>query len=283
MPPLTQKTALITGAAAPRGIGRAIALKLASLGADVVVTDVAGSLDLDGVAHDRLALIDALASDLRAMGTRALAMPLDVTDPAAVQSGVARTLSDFGRLDILVNNAGSLAGSEAFLSTTPDQWDASFRVNLLGPMMMSQAAIPVMQAQGGGRIIMIGSTGSLGAEAGFGAYTAMKHGLVGLAKTLAAEFGKDGIRCNTVSPGHILTEASKASVSPEMSDVIISNNLIPRAGRGEDLAQAVLYLVSDESSFVTGQLVSIDGGQMAHLPHYSYLTTTGTVTTNKAE
>ena len=192
MPPLSQKTALITGAAAPQGIGRAIALRLAALGADVVVTDIAGALDLEGARYDRPTLLEALAADLRAAGVRALALPLDVTDPADVQSAVTRTLSDFGRLDILVNNAGSLAGSDAFLSTTPAQWEASFRVNLLGPMMLSQAAIPAMQALGGGRIIMIGSTGSLGAEAGFGAYTAMKHGLVGLAKTLAAEFGKDG-------------------------------------------------------------------------------------------
>jgi len=270
MPPLTQKTALITGAAAPRGIGRAIALKLASLGADVVVTDVAGSLDLDGVAHDRLALIDALASDLRAMGTRALAMPLDVTDPAAVQSGVARTLSDFGHLDILVNNAGSLAGSEAFLSTTPDQWDASFRVNLLGPMMMSQAAIPVMQAQGGGRIIMIGSTGSLGAEAGFGAYTAMKHGLVGLAKTLAAEFGKDGIRCNTVCPGYIATDMHQAANlrlmhdRGEPLDKIKSQRYaavpLGDAGTPEDVANAVAFLAGDQGQYVTGINLPVTGG-----------------------
>ena len=270
MPPLSQKTALITGAAAPQGIGRAIALRLAALGADVVVTDIAGALDLEGARYDRPTLLEALAADLRAAGVRALALPLDVTDPADVQSAVTRTLSDFGRLDILVNNAGSLAGSDAFLSTTPAQWEASFRVNLLGPMMLSQAAIPAMQALGGGRIIMIGSTGSLGAEAGFGAYTAMKHALVGLAKTLAAEFGKDGILCNTVCPGYIATDMHQAANARLAQETGLPIGQIKAqryaavplgdAGTPEDVANAVAFLASDQARYVTGINLPVTGG-----------------------
>lgn len=270
MPPLSKKTALITGAAAPQGIGRAIALKLAALGADVVVTDIAGALDLEGARYDRLTLLEALAADLRAAGGRAMTLPLDVTDPADVQSAVTRTLSDFGRLDILVNNAGSLAGSDAFLSTTPAQWEASFRVNLLGPMMLSQAAIPAMQALGGGRIIMIGSTGSLGAEAGFGAYTAMKHGLVGLAKTLAAEFGKDGILCNTVCPGYIATDMHQAANARLAQETGLPIGQIKAqryaavplgdAGTPEDVANGVAFLASDQARYVTGINLPVTGG-----------------------
>jgi 3-oxoacyl-[acyl-carrier protein] reductase len=270
MPPLSKKTALITGAAAPQGIGRAIALKLAALGADFVVTDIAGALDLEGARYDRLTLLEALAADLRAAGGRAMALPLDVTDPADVQSAVTRTLSDFGRLDILVNNAGSLAGSDAFLSTTPAQWEASFRVNLLGPMMLSQAAIPAMQALGGGRIIMIGSTGSLGAEAGFGAYTAMKHGLVGLAKTLAAEFGKDGILCNTVCPGYIATDMHQAANARLAQETGLPIGQIKAqryaavplgdAGTPEDVANGVAFLASDQARYVTGINLPVTGG-----------------------
>ena len=270
MTALNAKTALITGAAAPHGIGRAIALKLASLGADIVVADLAGDLVLDGVAHDRLALLDALADEARGTGVGALALAMDVGDQTAVSDGVRRTLETFGRLDILVNNAGSLAGSDAFMATSPRDWEASFRVNLLGPMMLSQAAIPAMQRQGGGRIIMIGSTGSLGAEAGFGAYTAMKHGLVGLAKTLAAEFGKDGILCNTICPGYIATDMHQAAntrlaresgqTREQVKARRYANVPLGCAGTPEDIANAVAYLASDSGRYVTGINLPVTGG-----------------------
>lgn len=198
MQPLNNKVAVVTGTSAPHGIGRAIALRLAKDGASVVVTDIDGSLDVQGNETSRTDLLDMLVSEIGASGGKAIALKLDVTSPDDIKRAISKTVSTFGRLDILVNNAGSLAGSDSFMTTTPDQWKLSFDINILGPMMLSQAAIPHMRKHGGGRIINIGSTGSLGAEPGFGAYTAMKHGLVGLTKTLAAEFGPDGILCNTV-------------------------------------------------------------------------------------
>jgi NAD(P)-dependent dehydrogenase (short-subunit alcohol dehydrogenase family) len=143
-------------------------------------------------------------------------------------------------------------------------------VNLLGPMMLSQAVIPEMRKNGGGRIINIGSTGSLGAEAGFGAYTAMKHGLVGLTKTLAAEFGPDGILCNTVCPGYIATdmhEAANARLSQEQGLELAqikanryANVALRDAGLPRDVANAVACLAGPEANYVTGINLPVTGG-----------------------
>ena len=200
MKPLSGKVAIVTGASAPRGIGRAIALRLAQDGAAVVLTDINGKLNIDDVEHDKIELLANTVAEIESDGGQAVASAVDVTREDDISNCITTTIEFFGRLDILVNNAGSLSGSDYFLQTTPDQWEQSFRVNLLGPMMFSKAAIPDMRANGEGSIVNIGSTGSLGAEAGFGAYTAMKHGLIGMTKTIAAEFGTDGIRCNAVGP-----------------------------------------------------------------------------------
>ena len=175
---LSGKVALVTGASAPNGIGRAITLKLAGNGAHVVVTDIDGMIPVMGGTRATLDLLDELVAEIEIHGAQAIAMKLDVTRSADIETAVAQAIEAFGQLDILVNNAGSLVGADNFLSTTPEQWETSFRVNVLGPMMLAQAVIPQLKRIGGGRIINIGSTGSLGAEPGFGAYTAMKHALV---------------------------------------------------------------------------------------------------------
>lgn len=270
MKPLQGKIALITGASAPEGIGRAIAMRLAQGGAQVVVTDIEQTLTIEGAQTTRKALLDALAREIKDAGGEALALTLDVTSEGNIASVLDQLILRFGRLDILVNNAGSLAGSDAFLNTTPAQWSTSFEVNLLGPMMLSQAVIPQMRAQGGGRIINIGSTGSLGAEPGFGAYTAMKHGLVGMTKTLAAEFGTDGILCNTVCPGYIATDMHKAanlrlageqgiSVA-EMKEQRYATVALRDAGLPRDVANAVAYLAGPEANYVTGINLPVTGG-----------------------
>ncbi|WP_448329830.1 SDR family NAD(P)-dependent oxidoreductase [Sulfitobacter sp. M13] len=171
MYPLEGKVALVTGASAPHGIGRAIARRLAQDGAAVVVTDIDGHMDVEGKPMPRSELLQNIVAEIESGGGAAKSLILDVTNAKNIESVIKQTVSQFGRVDVLVNNAGSLAGSDSFLSTTPEQWSASFDVNLLGPMMLSQAVIPQMREIGGGRIINIGSTGSLGAEPGFGAYT----------------------------------------------------------------------------------------------------------------
>ena len=211
MKPLAGKVAIVTGTSAPRGIGRAIAIRLARDGASVMAADVAEMLNLSGAEHDKMDLLAGLVSEIENDGGRAASMAVDVTRKEDIYRCVEATKGKYGRLDILVNNAGSLSGANNFLETTPDQWNLNFQVNLLGPLTFCQAAIPEMRNAGGGSIINIGSTGSLGAEPGFGAYTAMKHGLIGMTKTVAAEFGVDGIRCNAVCPGYIRTDMHAAA------------------------------------------------------------------------
>lgn len=270
MKPLAGQTALITGAAAPRGIGRAIALRLAEDGAAVAVTDVPGMAEIGGRKLDRISLLEDAAASVRAAGGAAMSLPLDVTRAEDIQSGLARIESALGPVGILVNNAGSLVGSAEFLTTTSAQWETSFRVNLLGPVMLAQAVIPGMKKRGGGRIINIGSTGSLGAEPGFGAYTAMKHGLTGFSKTLAAEFGPDGILCNTICPGYIATdmhEAANARLARETgcteADVKAQRYAavaLRGAGRPEDVAEAAAYLAGPAAAYVTGINLPVAGG-----------------------
>lgn len=268
---LTEQVAIITGASAPRGIGRAIAVRLAADGAAVVLTDIAGSdIAETGAGRDRLALLEDAATAIRDTGGRAVVIAVDVTSPAQIDHCVHETVRRFGRVDVLVNNAGSLAGSADFLTTAPDDWTASFRVNLLGPMMFTQAVLPEMLKIGGGSIINIGSTASLGAEPGFGAYTAMKHGLIGLTKTVAAEFGPDGIRCNAVCPGFIATDmheaanqrlANEEGVSvPEMKARRYRGVALRSAGDPEDVADAVAYLAGPGAKYVTGAVVPVSGG-----------------------
>lgn len=270
MQTLSGKTALVTGAAAPRGIGRAIALRLARDGANVVATDISGEMRVDGKAVDREALLRSLVSEIASTGAQAISAPLDVTCHSQIESCLKAAREQFGRIGILVNNAGSLAGSDNFMSTTPAQWQSSFEVNMLGPMMMAQAVIPGMQELGGGRIINIGSTGSLGAEPGFGAYTAMKHGLTGLTKTIAAEFGVDGILCNTVCPGYISTDmhmaanerlAAEQGLSlDEIRAQRYSNVALRDAGLPEDVANAVAFLAGPQADYVTGINLPVTGG-----------------------
>lgn len=262
MRPLDGKSALITGASAPRGIGRAIALRLAADGAAVAVADMGG--------QGRLAFLQELVAGIEGQGGRALAVEMDVTRPDEIAAGVAAAQAAFGGIDILVNNAGSLAGSDRFMATTPDQWQASFEVNILGPMRLCQAVIPGMQARGAGRIVTIGSTGSLGAEAGFGAYTAMKHALVGMTKTLAAEFGGDGILCNTVCPGFIATDMHEAANARLAVEVGVAAEEIRAArykgvplgaaGTPMDVAAAVAYLAGPGGDYVTGVSLPVAGG-----------------------
>lgn len=267
MLPLQDKIALVTGASAPNGIGQAIARKLAEDGARVVVTDIGETAEVDGVSESRLSRLETLAAALEPGG---LALELDVTDAAQVERAVAHVQDTFGPIDILVNNAGSLAGADKFMATTPAQWTTSFNVNLLGPMMLSHAVIPGMQAGGGGRIINIGSTGSLGAEPGFGAYTAMKHGLVGLSKTIAAEFGPDNILCNIVCPGFIATDMHMAANTriagerglcvQEVKAQRYANVALRDAGRPADVANAVAYLAGPHARYVTGVTLPVSGG-----------------------
>lgn len=262
MAELDGKVAIVTGASAARGIGRAVSLRLAAAGASVIVSDI-------GTAETSSRLAD-IVSEIAAAGGTALAVSVDVTRKADIETAVQLATEHFGRIDILVNNAGSLSGSAPFLETKPEQWETSFRVNLLGPAMFTQVVIPEMQASGGGSIVNIGSTGSLGADAGFGAYTAMKHGLVGLTKTVAAEFGVDGIRCNVVCPGFIATDMHTAANErlaresgrpvDDVKQERYKTVAMRRAGEPEEVAEAVAFLAGPRAEYITGIAMPISGG-----------------------
>lgn len=256
---LADRTAIVTGTGSMTGIGRATALALAAEGASVVVTDV-------GV-NDAMR---SLADEIRAFGVRSAAIAADITDRVQIDACLDQVMDQFGQLDILVNNAGSLAGSLPFLDITPEQWDTSYRVNLRGTADFCQAVLPGMIEQSGGTIVNNASTGGLGAEAGFGAYTATKHAVVGLTKTIAAEFGVHGIRCNAVCPGYVATDMHVAATNrlaternlsfEEMSAERYRGVALRRAATTAEVAQAIVYLAGPRSSYVTGAALPVSGG-----------------------
>ncbi len=267
------KRAIVTGAAS--GIGRATVELLAREGAAVLVAD------LDGEGAEQV------AEGIRGMGATAVACRADVSSEDEVRQMIATAVAELGGLDVLHNNAAMTARVEHandadLLSMSVDYWDRSFAVNLRGAMLGAKYGIPAMIEGGGGAIVNTSSNQSLAGDLSQFAYSAAKAGVNALTRSIATTYGRQGIRCNTVSPGYIETPSARASVTPEMGAEIVSHNLVPRAGQAEDLAHAVLYLVSDDAAFVTGQLLSVDGGQLAHLPHYAFLTSSGTVTTDQA-
>ncbi len=256
---LENRIAIVTGTASATGIGRATALAMAAEGASVVVTDI--------VVDDAMV---ALAGEIRALGVGSEAIAVDVTDRSQIDACCDSVIGRFGRVDILVNNAGSLAGSLPFLDVTAEQWDTSYRVNLKGTADFCQAVLPGMIERGDGTIVNNASTGGLGAEAGFGAYTATKHGVVGVTKTIAAEFGVHGIRCNAVCPGYVATDMHMAATSrlakergisfDEMAAERYRGVAIRRAATTAEVAQAIVYLAGPKSSYVTGVALPVSGG-----------------------
>ena len=257
---LAKRVAIVTGAAS--GIGRACAIALASAGADVSVAD----LDLAG-AQETVRRIEAA-------GGRALALEVDVSDEDAVASMVARSVEAFGGLDILHNNAAMLAplseSRDAMVAElVTENWDRAFAVNLRGVMLGCKHAIPAMLTRGGGSIINTSSGSSLGGDWVNAAYAASKAGVNSLTQTVATQYGKLGIRCNAILPGLIVTEAAERSLPEETRAMLLEHHLTPRVGTPQDIANMVVYLASDLASFVTGQLLSVDGGIGSHLPTYA--------------
>lgn len=244
---LTGKVALITGASS--GIGRASALALAAQGAKVVV------------AARRLDRLQALVAEIKNHGKDALAVKMDVTKKADIDNAVALTVKTFGRLDILLNNAGALDYSP-FLTMAEEKWDLVINTNLKGYFLVAQAAAREMAKNKWGRIINIASIASGGVGIGIGQlvhYTASKGGVIGMTEALAAELGPMGILVNAIGPGGIDTEMTKGA---DMS-TFVNRLAVKRIGKPEEIASAVVYLASDESSYTTGATIYVDGGWLA--------------------
>ncbi len=237
--------ALVTGAA--RGIGRQVALTLAKRGYAVAANDLADP--------------DETLEELRGTGTEALSVPGDVSDEAAVREMVAKVVDEFGRIDVLVNNAGLMAITPAE-ETTLDDWRRMLEVNLTGPFLMSREFGKVMLEQGSGSIVNVSSVAGLLGVADRAAYNASKHGLIGLTRTLAAEWGGRGVRVNAVCPGWVKTERDEGDQSGNYTDADIEGRVpMGRFAAPEDIATAVAFLAdSSQSGYVNGHTLSVDGG-----------------------
>jgi 3-oxoacyl-[acyl-carrier protein] reductase len=246
----TQRVAIVTGAA--RGIGAAISRRLHRDGFAVAVLD----LDEDACAET----VDAIAQD----GGRAVGVGVDVSDAPGVEAAVGRVADELGPPVILVNNAG-ITRDNLLFKMSEDDWDAVLRVHLRGAFLMSRAAQRFMTEAGWGRIVNLSSTSALG-NRGQANYAAAKAGMQGLTKTLAIELGKFGVTANAIAPGFIVTEmtritAERIGVSfEEFQAARAKETPVPRVGQPEDIAHAVSFFVSEEASFVTGQVLYVAGG-----------------------
>ena len=244
---LEGKIALITGAS--RGIGRGIAKAFAAQGADVAFTY------LSSVEKGQ-----ALEAELAAEGIRAKGYRSDASDFEQAQALVVEVIKDFGRIDILVNNAG-ITRDGLLMRMGKDQWDAVIRANLDSVFNLTKGVQRYMLKQRSGSIINMSSVVGIKGNAGQANYAASKAGIIGFTKSVALELGSRGIRCNAIAPGFIATEMTE-SLDPKVLEGWLESIPLKRAGTVEDIANACLYLGSDLSSYVTGQVLSVNGGML---------------------
>ena len=241
---LEGRVALVTGAA--QGIGKAISLLLAKHGADIVVSDI------------NLEKATETAKEIETMGRKAIAVRVDVSKAGDVEQMVDTILKEFGRIDILVNNAG-ITRDKLILRMSEEDWDAVLDVNLKGTFHCTRAVVRHMAKQRYGKIVSIASvTGEMG-NPGQGNYAASKAGVIGLTKTIAREFAQRGINVNAVAPGYVqtpMTDVLPEKVKEELKRLIPMDRL----GQPEDVAEAVFFLVSERSSYITGQVLNVNGG-----------------------
>lgn len=242
---LEGKVALVTGAA--RGIGKAIALKYAQEGANIAFTDLV--IDERG---------EQTKKEIEACGVKVLAIASNAADFQQAHDAVAKVVEFFGRLDILVNNAG-ITKDGLMMRMSEQQWDAVLTVNLKSAYNFIHAVTPVMMRQKGGSIINMSSVVGVHGNAGQCNYSASKAGMIGLAKSIAQELGSRGIRANAVAPGFIITEMTD-KLPDEIKAEWAKKIPLRRGGTPEDIAKVCLFLASDLSSYVTGQVISVCGG-----------------------
>lgn len=241
---LENKVALITGAA--RGIGRQIALFFAREGARIAFTDL-----------EENAESQATRRELESLGAQVRFYASDAADFEAAHKVVEQVIADFGRIDILVNNAG-ITRDTLLLRMTEQQWDDVLRVNLKSAFNFIHAVTPAMMKQRSGSIISLSSVVGINGNAGQANYAASKAGIIALTKSVAKELGGRGVRANAIAPGFILTDMTKA-LSPDILDSFVSMIPMRRGGEPEEVAKVALFLASDLASYVSGQVIQVNG------------------------
>ena len=242
---LEGKTAVITGAA--RGIGKAIALRFAAEGANIAFTDLAYN-----------ETVQALEAELSAMGVKAKGYASNAANFADTNEVVGKIVQDFGRIDVLVNNAG-ITRDTLLMRMTEEQWDLVINVNLKSVFNFTKVVQPIMLKQKSGSIINMSSVVGVSGNAGQANYSASKAGIIGFTKSVAKEIGSRNIRCNAIAPGFIITEMT-AALPEDVRQGWIDKIPLKRGGTPEDVANISLFLASDLSSYVSGQVINVCGG-----------------------
>ena len=275
---LNGKVAIVTGAASKRGMGRAIAVRLAKEGADVAVLDKLAAPKSIWPGDEGWGGLDSVVEEIKALGRQGLALVADVSRGKEVEAAVAKTLEKFGKIDILVH-AGGIRGAMTtkIIDLTEEEWRNSLDINLTGSFLIAKAAAKAMIPNGEGRkIVLFGSKAATQGYTGSAGYCASKHGVLGLGRTLALELAPYKINVNIINPGgfdtnlrdQAITERAKAQGIPlakaveEESKKVGPGNNVPlgRLGKPEEIADLVYFLVSEQSAYITGKTIDIDGG-----------------------
>ncbi|MEW6142322.1 MAG: 3-oxoacyl-ACP reductase family protein [Chloroflexota bacterium] len=246
---LSGKVSMVTGSA--MGIGRVIALKLASLGSRVAINDLPGG---DGGQKTRM--------EIEELGGEAMLALADIRDGAAVKTAVESVVDRWGRIDILINNAAIGGAGRPVVNTAEEEWDSILNTNLRGAFLCSKYCLPHMIDAGWGRIINIASIAGTRGTPGKVGYSASKGGLIAFTRSLSREAGVYNVTVNAIAPGFIVTEKTQGQLS-KIRDTVLARNSLKRLGTPEDVAELTAFLVGVRAGFITGQVICVDGGETA--------------------